>query len=350
MSENHDQKLEKYSLPQLIFIGLMSAANVGFDMLISPGFIALFNHIISGVLIMVPVNFLFISLVKYIVDDRHRIRLHDFVMQEVENLNTELSDEHFPVKREEMPFSKEELNHRLQLYGSLIEIVQSMMISGCYWGDESQENIWMKCLERIANPSGATGGVVIWLNLRLYPALLLLYSGGIASIAAEKYGTFSTLLTKRSIDGNVPIVLKLYIYSVFKDGSSEYISGYENHFNPISMHLFKVLREPLRDILPQDVDYQKCFDRFEYLLGLAYVDLYEKTDEGYYLGPVGNFGWNHKYDPSNSIMAKVEHEISENGENLPLLNVGLFDGSIERIKKVKDEFDKSISERTRHLH
>lgn len=290
------------------------------------------------------------TLKKYLVDDIHRIRLHDFVMQEVENLYGELSDEHFPVKREEMPFSKEELNHRLQRYESLIEIVQSMMIYGCYWGDESQENIWMKCLERIANPSGATDGVVAWINLRLYPALLLLYGGGIASIAAEKYGTFSTLLTKRSIEGNVPIVLNLYIYSVFADGASEYISGYENSHTPVSSYLFEVLREPLREILPQDVDYQKCFERFEYLVGLIYVDLYEKTDTGFYHGPIGNFWQKNRYDPANSIISKIEHEISENGENWPLLNVGLFDGSIERVQEVKKEFDRDVIERSKHWH
>lgn len=290
------------------------------------------------------------TLKKYLVDDRHRIRLHDFVMQEVENLNAELSDEHFPVKREEMPVSKEELNRRLQQYESLIEIVQSMMIYGCYWGDKSQEKIWMKCLERIANPHGATDGMVAWLNLRLYPALLLLYSGGIASIATEKYGTFSTLLTKRSIDGNVPLVLNLYNYSVFADGTSEYISGYENHYTPVSSYLFEVLREPLREILPQDVDYQKCFERFEYLLGLIYVDLNEKNDKGYYRGPVGNFWRKNRYDSANSIMSKVEHEISENGENLPLLNIGLFDGSIERIQEVKTEYDKHISKVSENWH
>ncbi|MCK5342366.1 MAG: SIR2 family protein, partial [Candidatus Heimdallarchaeota archaeon] len=247
------------------------------------------------------------TLKKYLVDDRHRIRLHDFVMQEVENLYGELSDEHFPSKREEMPNRKEELNHRLKRYESLVEIVQSMMIYGCYWGDESQEKVWMKCLERIANPSGKTDGVVAWINLRLYPALLLLYGGGIASIAAEKYDTFSTLLTKRSVEGNDPIVLNLYIYSVFADGASEYISRYENSPTPVSSYLFEILREPLREILPQDVDYQKCFERFEYLLGLIYVDLKEKNDRGYYRGPVGNFWRKNIYDSANSIMSKVEH-------------------------------------------
>ena len=47
----------------------MSAANVGIDLLLSPAFIAIFSHIVAGVLIMLPINFLFITLTKYIVND-----------------------------------------------------------------------------------------------------------------------------------------------------------------------------------------------------------------------------------------------------------------------------------------
>ena len=45
----------------------MSAANVGFDFIVSPGFIALFTHIIAGIFIMVPVNFIFLTLTKKMV-------------------------------------------------------------------------------------------------------------------------------------------------------------------------------------------------------------------------------------------------------------------------------------------
>ncbi len=46
----------------------MVAANIGFDLLVSPAFIALTTHIVAGMLIMVPINFIFIGLVKFSVD------------------------------------------------------------------------------------------------------------------------------------------------------------------------------------------------------------------------------------------------------------------------------------------
>jgi len=365
---------------------------------------------------------------KYLIDDKHRIYLHDFVMQEVENLYIKLSDENlylfsweeipgndnsklidflkqkfgidwvetaeiekidngniinvsteinhislnlnqkktevifniddvrtdkFIAKMEngklniyenfsEIPFSPDELNHRIQRYESLTEVVQSIMINGCYWGDKIHENIWIKCLERIANPSAEMSGLNVWLQLRLYPALLLLYGGGIASIAAENYSTFSVLLTKIKIGkayaDSWPYVLGLSSWSVIDDDHVKHIIGAESSHNPLSEHIFQILREPLKEFLPHDIDYRDCFERFEYLLGLIHADLSEIDD---WRGPVGIFGvWD--YNTGIGIMNEVGNEISEKGEYWPLLSFNLFNGSIERLQEVKSGFDKFI--------
>lgn len=77
MSENELPK--KFSLPQIIFISLMASANVGLDLLVSSGFIALTTHIVAGLLIMVPVNFLFISLTRNTIDKFGTITIYMIV-------------------------------------------------------------------------------------------------------------------------------------------------------------------------------------------------------------------------------------------------------------------------------
>jgi hypothetical protein len=52
----------------MVFITLMAALNVGFDLLLSPVLILLLGHIVAGIFIMVPINFMFISLTKHLVD------------------------------------------------------------------------------------------------------------------------------------------------------------------------------------------------------------------------------------------------------------------------------------------
>ncbi len=66
--EKTNQKFRLFSLPEMIFITFMAVLNVGFDLFISPILILLLGHIITGILIMVPINFIFISLTKHLVD------------------------------------------------------------------------------------------------------------------------------------------------------------------------------------------------------------------------------------------------------------------------------------------
>jgi hypothetical protein len=41
---------------------------------------------------------------------------------------------------------------------------------------------------------------------------------------------------------------------------------------PLSNPLFEALREPLREYLPDDAEYDNAFDWFEYLICLAHID------------------------------------------------------------------------------
>ncbi len=67
---SHPSPRKTLNLVHIIFIALMASINVGLDLLLSPSLILLFSHIVTGVLIMVPINFIFISLTKYLVNDR----------------------------------------------------------------------------------------------------------------------------------------------------------------------------------------------------------------------------------------------------------------------------------------
>lgn len=278
------------------------------------------------------------TLKKYLPEERHKIRLHDLVMGEARKLYDELSEGCFSLNT---PFTDQEFINRVRRYEALTEILQAMMITGCYWGEEIHNDLWVKCLELIANPPGERNGLTVWLNLRLYPALLILYAGGIASIAAQRYSTFAALLTKAKIleqGESYPLVLCLCPVAVMEGDVGQKLPGMDRHRTPLNDHLFGLLREPLREFLPQDRHYQKCFDRFEYLLALIYVDLRQKQG-GNIWGPVGCFGWR------RSIIREIEIEVKEAGNEWLPLKAGLFDGSTERFQFIKAEFDKQILQR-----
>src|SRR5260370_15608905 len=152
---------------------------------------------------------------RYLVDDRYRIRLHDLVMDELNLLDRELSDTHFPVG---VQFTSDELWRRVQRYEALSEILLAIIITGSYWDEKSQQ-LWAKCIERLSYRPKAISGVPAWIDLRLYPALLLLYGGGIAAIVAGQYDTFSTFLTKamaRVESKDQPLVLAVNTWEVME--------------------------------------------------------------------------------------------------------------------------------------
>lgn len=286
---------------------------------------------------------------KYLVEERYEIRLEDLMNQEREKLFNELSDkEKFPVFGFPRDKFDDEFRRQVKLYESLTEPVLAMMITGCYWGKKSHERLWANCLERIANPPEEWGEryTAIY-NLRLYSALLLLYGGGIASIAAGNYSTFSSLITiptvKLEYRDEVPLVKGLYTWSVMEEGVQKLLPGFERNYTALSDHLYKVLRDPLKEFLPQETRYRKCFDRFEYLFGLVQFDFTKEDGLGGY-GLIGSFGWRCKHLLSSevNIMDEIESEAAEAGDAWPLLKTGLFGGDFERFKVVKQEFDKYI--------
>ena len=110
--------------------------------------------------------------------------------------------------------------------------------------------------------------------LRRYPALLLLYAIGLAAIASQYYGLVRTPLydpVRASRDGEEPAAKILNNHALM---SRDYqIRCFSGNVVGLSDHLFTVLSDPLRECLPDDLDYERAFDWFEYLLSLVHLDV-----------------------------------------------------------------------------
>jgi len=278
---------------------------------------------------------------RYLVDDRHKIRLHDLVMEEVSRLDEQLSDAQFNVMEIE---TAEELKRRVERYQALTEILLGIIMTGSYWGEQTHLPLWMQCLERLAYRPNPYHGRTQWTRLRLYPALLLLYGGGIAALAHGKYDTFAAFLTKakaRSDNDEQPLVVAVHIWTVMGHDIAQQLHTRQNLISPLSDHLYSVLREPLKEYLPLEIRYQECFDRFEYLLALVHADL-TRNEHKHVWSPAGSFRWRGRGAfnlDAPPIMKEIEGEVARQGEDWPLLKAGLFNGSVERFQEIKIAFD-----------
>ena len=278
---------------------------------------------------------------RYLVDARHKIDLHDQVTTELEKIVPLLSPSHFPLQG---GFSAEELTARLKRYETFTEILRALVTTGCYWGTKDHMMLWTKVLERLANAFTPANGLIVWINLRLYPSLLLMYAGGLAAVAAGAYDTFGGLLTKPRIrnDNSEDVLVKKInaAGSVTDSRAMKQLPAVKNHKTPVSDYLCEVLREQLREFLPGDVEYERCFDRFEYLLGLVYVDIANSGDVNNDWAPVGRFIWRNEFaGPESRIAGQIKLEAEAAGEDWAPLKAGLFSGSTRRFKEVQAAFE-----------
>jgi hypothetical protein len=116
------------------------------------------------------------------------------------------------------------------------------------------------------------------------------------------------------------------------------LTGYERRKTPGSDHLLARLEEPFRNLLPDSKRLEELFDRFEYLLALAYLGR-EQEGTGSAWAPIGRFGWRREAW-GYSLLTDIEREAKAAGPEWLLLRAGLFGGSLERFLERKAEFDR----------
>jgi hypothetical protein len=75
--------------------------------------------------------------------------------------------------------------------------------------------------------------------------------------------------------------------------------GLERHHTPHSDHFFNLLRPLFRTYVPSDAEYDRLFDRFEYLRTLVAVDL---TGRVHSAGSAGTSGGRRRPSSRSSMM------------------------------------------------
>lgn len=281
------------------------------------------------------------NLKRYIVDARHRILLRELVMDETERVYTGVTGPDLPA-RGATP-DPASITARANYYEAITDTLLQLLVHGCFWGEKQHEVLWIECIERLANPERGGESFVAWEEMRRYPALLLLYGGGIAALSSSRYETVMGLLTRACItkDGkDFPAVSKLNTFNVMSVDVGQELPGMARHYTPLSDHLRSKLFSTLKDVVPREEQFDRLFDRFEYLLALAHLDYRDRKGLRFWI-PVGRFGWRFK-DDGQGIAVEIGTEIEKFGNKWPLLVPGLCGGSLERLKAMKASLDQYV--------
>jgi hypothetical protein len=231
------------------------------------------------------------------------------------------------------PFSGEELQRRLDTYWQSTSALLDAYALGLKWGTDQHAPIWRRALERVANAEQDRNGTVVWLQLRHWPALLLMYGGGLIAVAAQNWSSLRSVVVDPIIDeynDQAPAVVGLTPTSVLDPGAAQRLDGYERRYTPVSDYLHERLRDYARFDLPEDSRYDRAFDFLELMLALIYVDVSAANSSWV---PIGRFGWRRRHNPSTDPLARVRTELDRDGASWAPLTAGLFGGSVDRAEQ-----------------
>ena len=273
------------------------------------------------------------TLKKLLVEDKDRIRLHDFVTEESENAAQSLFGN---LGTSQRTFS-------LKQYEARLQILLAMMVTAGFWGRAIHRKLWLDCFRQLVTPrSRSLPGFAGAMDY--YPAYVALYAFGLAAIAGGRSGNLGYILAKakvRTERGHEDSLIHRLISQLRGRELDDVVRNEEPKYKHIAMpsshYLMDTVREHFRKLASDDNRYRELFNRFEYLMSLAAYDIYQKEDGGGFRVVGGPFL------SSRTLPGIIQQEIDEQQDRWPFLKAGLFDGSLERLKEVKAGFDAAIS-------
>ena len=280
------------------------------------------------------------SLKRYLVDKRHKIQLEDLVSIETERLYEVLNDtEKYPKRN---PSDSNSLVQLTDQYRENADTLIQLMAAGCRWGESYQSHVWSRCIERIANGPDSP-----WQDVRLYPALILLYAGGITAVRNNRYHNLFAILRQaffRDFHGEVCICEKVSADVVLEKSLASKFPNLNKRYTPASDHLFGVLRTILAEHLNSQAEYEKAFDRFEVFCALANTELNIPTrkEGSLRISPLGRYAWNYRSSRSRFPLSYIKEEEAAAGKEWDAYKAGFFGANRDTFKAVVEQFESSL--------
>jgi hypothetical protein len=268
---------------------------------------------------------------EYIADDRYRIKLDDLIVQEIRKVLDLTSQDHFPLNINNI--TTDDIVSRLSKYEEILKPLRGIVTVLCYWGDEKHRPLIQKIISRLAERNIAQSGTTVLINLRWYPICLLFYTGGLASVASEKYKNLASLFMTEGPDIEDRRKTKSVILSMCNEMTDlndtfKKIPGHEKNYVPRSEYIFKTLQPGLEDIIFLGNSYEHLFDIYELLQMFVYADL-----EDCEWGPFGRFGWKHSQKRDTLVKDYIE-DAKKQGSKWPPIQAGLFKSDINRFNEI----------------
>jgi hypothetical protein len=267
---------------------------------------------------------------KYLEEDKYKIRLHDLIMGETDRLIENIVQ--MNLKTDSPVPDQMELVNRLKKFESQSKILQAMMITGGYWGNQMIGDFFTKSLEKLTILDRSHDGYNAWIGLQFYPLSLLIFSAGLTAIAADNYVMLTSLLlqpqNKNASRGKEPLIHSIFPSNVMEQAVGRLLPDMDLRKTPTSDYFVEILYDDLKEYFSDKTDFEEKFDRLEYIICLVIIDFRLQKKESPWT-PLGRFGWR-RSGHGVYVADQVKIEIEVEKENWKPLKAGFFGGSLER--------------------
>jgi hypothetical protein len=187
------------------------------------------------------------------------------------------------------------------------------------------------------------------MNLMAYPALAVMYAGGIAALAAGRYDMLRVCLTTPVIwsrsrnETALPILLPVVAAITENYSGFKALPGMDRKYVPRSEHQLVALQPIVEDQLFLGRSYQDLFDQFEIMLALVYADLKPGAFSPYW-GPPGRFAYEERSLIGRKPFTAFVESVRAQGQAWPGFAAGFFNGSLTRFEEVAQGYATLIQE------
>ena len=280
---------------------------------------------------------------EYLAEPRYRIKLHKLINNQIRKCLALIHEDRFSVQEQDV--SPEAFASRLKQFEEAMRDMIAVVILLARWVDGDQRSTLRSIFSILPDAQRQTSGNNLWLRLRWYPEMLLMYAGGIAAISADNYDNLAVILntkvpTPYSGDEAEPIVIPAVkeILDVRRMNFFKSLPGHERQHVPESEYLFKVLQPFVEDLLFLGNGYESMFDNYEVMQSLTFADV-TYDESGRVWGPPGRFWYKYssgmrRSNPFSELVATADQQT----ENWSPLRSGFFSGSYDRFKLIVDGY------------
>lgn len=241
---------------------------------------------------------------RFLAKSEYRIQLEELIAEETDRVLGNLESPEFGAQA---PWDQAAFRSRISKYEAMTEALASAAGVLGRWGDDCELPLALEVIRSLyASAQKVSSGLVVYLNARSYPAVLVFTSYGLGLTRAARWQTLHRLFNSLIDDlsqKQVRTVETLFL-SAWKGTEQNVwkeIEGLDRRKTPLSDHLLELFFGWGKRFVGLAADFELLFERFEMLGSLSHFEgndksaVQEQLRSGQHNAwtwmPVGRAGW-----------------------------------------------------------